>query len=580
MAPPLALAAALALLPSTALAASAVDPLFSCAFNGFVLSVGDAPTGFAYGVALADGTAWLEGGSLAILDAGAGAWLAPGAGLVPAGAPVLGTGADAELGAYAFLSLPWAANASAGTTLRAAASAASAASVAAADASPLFLSNFTCYTDAALAAFSLTFPDGLERLGGGPGATERPATRFPSFSADAGTALVSDAMGFVEWAGEMSEYGDKHGVGLQGFGGGRSSGPLLLFNHSQLDFGAPRRPAALVLGPGAGPGTHLVHTVLAVVPAGPSAAAAAAAPPPGHEVDPGCITASHTDKVGGGNAPGSGTGLVVQQGNASACCAACRALGDACDSYVYDTDGFAGDGHNCWPILGLTGSEQAADRVLGLAHPVRCLAQAATAPAPGAVPARGFEAGAPAASPDACCVLCATLGAAQCVAWAFEADTGLCAPLLSFAGTAPAPAARTFGAAQRAPAVLAAGVQGLAASLPPRFVVSAWLAGSQGGLSDATMRYGAALRAAARLQRTPRAQDPMRNLVSYWSDNGAYYFDGYWPKFFDNITNTAEQVFLALKAYHAELGLTVGTYQVRFPISAASVRWSPVGRPC
>ena len=219
-------------------------------------------------------------------------------------------------------------------------------------------------------------------------------------------------------------------------------------------------------------------------------------------------------------------------------------------------------GHNCWCVLGITGSIRAADRALGLAQPVFCAPQAATAPAPGAVPSRGFEAGAPAASADACCVLCATLGADACVAWAFDASANLCKPLLSFAGTAAAPASQTFGESQRKPAVLAAGVQGLAESLPPRFAVSVWLAGSQGGLSDATMHYGEALRAAARLQRTPRAQDPMRNLVSYWSDNGAFYFDGYWPLYYDNVTNTAQDIFLALKAYHQQLGLTVGTYQM------------------
>lgn len=43
---------------------------------------------------------------------------------------------------------------------------------------------------------------------------------------------------------------------------------------------------------------------------------------------------------------------------------------------------------------------------------------------------------------------------------------------------------------------------------------------------------------------------------------GAFYFDGYWPLFFSNSSNTAEDVFRALGAYHAALGLTVGTYQM------------------
>ena len=37
---------------------------------------------------------------------------------------------------------------------------------------------------------------------------------------------------------------------------------------------------------------------------------------------------------------------------------------------------------------------------------------------------------------------------------------------------------------------------------------------------------------------------------------------GYWPQFFDNVTHTAEDVFLALKAYHAALGLSLSSYQM------------------
>ena len=538
-----------------------LSSLFSCAFGGFLLTVGGPPA-FPYSVAsAATGAPWLEGGGLAIFDGsvagggpgggpGGGAWLSPGAGLAAAGAPEAGAGTDAQLGDYTYLAVAWASNRSA----------------------LAFTANFTCYAPplaqaaqaarAALAGFSLTFADGATLGGGLPGASPLPATRFPSFSASAGAAVRSPAMGFVEWAGEMSEYGNKHGSGLAGFEGGRESGPLLLFNKTALRLGGPARPAALVVGPGAGAGTHLVHTVIDIVP-GAAGAGAGAGTAASYDVDAGCVAAAHTDKQGGGNAPGSGTGLVVQQGNASACCAACRALGaGACDSWVYDTNGFAGDGHNCWPILGLTGSTpRVADRVLGLNGAVRCAPQAATA-ATGAVPAPGFEAGQPAATPDACCVICATLGAAACAAWQHDAAAGLCTPLSAFAGTAAAPAAQTFGVAQTPPAQLAAGVQGLVAALPPRFSVAVWLAGAQGGLSDATMLYGAALRAAAGLRRMPRELDATRNLISYWADNGAYYYDGYWPKFFDAVTNTAQHVFQQLKAYHAALGLTIGSYQL------------------
>ena len=519
--------------------------LFSCAFSGFMLAV-QGPPGFIYSVSsAATGAAWLEGGGLSIFDGSSGssgAWLSPGAGLVAPGAPTLGVGEDSQLGTYSFLSVDWASNSSA---LK-------------------FTANFTCYKVFSMASFSLTFADGATLGGGLPGASALPTTRFPSFDANSKAAVRSTEMGFVEWAGEMSEYGNKHGVGLANFEGGRDSGPLLLFNKSELHLGGPKTPAALVIGQGAGPGTHLVHTVIKIVP-GASAVppTAASSVSSSYDVDPSCVVAAHTDKQGGSNAPGSGTGLVVQQGNASACCAACRALGaSACDSYVYDTNGFAADGHNCWPILGLTGSTpRVVDRVLGLNGAVRCAPQASTA-ATGSVPVPGFEAGQQASTPDACCVICATLGAASCVAWQHDAASGLCTPLSAYAGTASAPAAQTFGVAQTPPAQLSAGVQGLAVALPPRFCVSVWLAGSQSGLSDAMMHYGEALRSAADLRRVPRDLDATRNLLSYWSDNGAFYYDGYWPKFFDAATNTAQQVFQQLKAYHAALGLTIGAYQM------------------
>ncbi len=119
-----------------------------------------------------------------------------------------------------------------------------------------------------------------------------------------------------------------------------------------------------------------------------------------------------------------------------------------------------------------------------------------------------------------------------------------------------------FGVAVVPPVLLAAGVQGAIASLPPRFRVTTLLAASGAGATEAVLAYGRALRDAAGVVRLPRERDAMRNLISYWSDNGAYYFDGYWPLFFNATTNTAQDVFNALKAYHAELGLTIGTVQL------------------
>ena len=45
------------------------------------------------------------------------------------------------------------------------------------------------------------------------------------------------------------------------------------------------------------------------------------------------------------------------------------------------------------------------------------------------------------------------------------------------------------------------------------------------------------------------------------SDNGAFYEDDHWARFFTP-THTPEMIFNQLKAYHAELGINVGTYQL------------------
>ena len=536
-----------------ALATSSVTPaslggveLFRCAFDAFVLSVSNVtgPPFFPYVVTSLSGAPWLENGSISVFGGNGGnELLSPGNGLQP-GPAVVGAGSDAALGPYTFLSVPWA---GASVSIRA---------------------NFTCFTDFRVAAFVRTWPAGAAVLRN-PGGDAAPSSHFPQFSAQAGTALRSDTIGFVEWAGEMDSYGNNHGVGLRGYGGGRQSGPLLLYNVSEAVPGKSRAQA-LVLGPGAGDGTHLVHGILGVVadpaPAAGAAAAAAAALGGGAArvaIAPGCSGVPHTDEVGSHNAPGSGGGMLVQAGNASACCAACAALGlAACDSWVYDTDGTAG-GNNCWPLQGIRGSKQGmTDRQLGIMWDVPCVPEEDIAPVASA-PADGFADGLPAENAGACCVACATLGADACAAWLFNGS--VCWPLANVSGTRAAPG-QTFGVAVVRPAVLAAGVQAYIAALPPGFTSTFYLAGSSpapiGGLNDAVYHYGAALRTVARVERMPREADRMRNVLSYWSDNGAFYFDGYWPLFFDAQRNTAEDVFLALKAYHASLGLTIGTYQM------------------
>ena len=472
------------------LAVSGAADLFTCTFSGFTLRVGGSPP-FPYSLSTG-GAPWLEGGTLSLLHNGS--YLSPGAGLT-AGAPVAGAGVD-ELGAYTFLSVPWLAPEAA------------------------FLANFTCYSGGALAALSLHFPGGFS-FGGSLGAEA--AARFPLFfAAGENSTLLSPALGFVEWAGEMDSYANAHGVGMQGFGGGTQSGPLLLFNASELVPGASK-PHALVLGPGGGAGAHVAHGVVNLLPAH---APARGAPAAAAACDP-ATWAPHTDEVGANPAPGFEGGVMVAAGQPAACCAVCATAGlSVCDSWVFDTDGTAG-GANCWPLLGIKSSKQVGDRMLGVMAPAECDAPAPAAAPATSTPADGFAAGVGNSSAAACCAVCGALGSA-CTAWAFDAPSATCFPLKAAAGSAPAAPGRAW-ARKKAPSMwLAAGVQGEITNLPPRFTSKWRLVGSATGINDAVMAYGGALKAAAPGggRKLPKEEDAMRNLNTYWSDNGAFYFDG------------------------------------------------------
>lgn len=430
---------------------------FSCVFGEgaeFLLTVDGAPP-FSYAVSSSSsGAVWLDGGSIAISQNGS--MLTPANNLSVSGPVSCGDGIDPTLGVYSYLSVPWVAETAASGSTR-------------------IVANFTCFRDYNLAALSAHFPDGASGVatlppqamgsGGLDGGNARPSLHFPSFSL---TSLLGPQMGYIEWAGEMSSYDNNHGVGLSAYKGGQKSGPLCLFNKTQLVPGTSK-PASLVLGPGLGDGAFIAHQILGVVPdpagtGGPTATA-------------GCTFAPHTDEVGSSNAPGSGEGIVVQAGNASACCAACAALGaENCDSWVYDTDGEAG-GNNCWPLIGIKGSKQGmSDRALGIMWtPPACASggiQNGTAAAGGgSTPSEGFEAGSPVASAGECCVLCATLGVGACAAWTYEEEaptSPLCFPLLSWNGTVARPNA-SFGIAGPRPQVLAGGPQGYIESYPAGF---------------------------------------------------------------------------------------------------------------
>eukprot|EP00054_Salpingoeca_dolichothecata_P014978 m.85361 g.85361 ORF g.85361 m.85361 type:complete len:885 (+) comp21264_c0_seq1:72-2726(+) len=64
-------------------------------------------------------------------------------------------------------------------------------------------------------------------------------SEFPSFNASASSYLAQ--LGFVTWAGRFSHDKSLHGIGLEGFLGGSSGGPLVLFEPDQV------QPSTLVL---------------------------------------------------------------------------------------------------------------------------------------------------------------------------------------------------------------------------------------------------------------------------------------------------------------------------------------------
>ena len=173
-------------------------------------------------------------------------------------------------------------------------------------------------------------------------------------------------------------------------------------------------------------------------------------------------------------------------------------------------------GANCWPLLGIKGSKQVSDRLLGIMFPAECDGPSpSTAPA-SSTPSAGFEGGLANSTSATCCTICATLGAA-CSAWVLD-SSGTCFPLTKAAGSVPKPGA-SWARKRAASKWLAAGVQGEIAYLPPRFTSKWLLAGSATGLNDAVFKYGAALKDAAPGggAKLKKEADPLRNLMTYWS---------------------------------------------------------------
>lgn len=115
---------------------------------------------------------------------------------------------------------------------------------------------------------------------------------------------------------------------------------------------------------------------------------------------------------------------------------------------------------------------------------------------------------------------------------------------------------------------LVGGPQGHITSLPIGYTYSFTILGSPYGITNITYNYGSVMRTyygtwkiGGYVQDIQSSiVDPLTYILSYWTDNGAYYFGGYWSNYL-NSTNNGNTIFPALYEYHQSNGLTIGTYQ-------------------
>ncbi len=122
-----------------------------------------------------------------------------------------------------------------------------------------------------------------------------------------------------------------------------------------------------------------------------------------------------------------------------------------------------------------------------------------------------------------------------------------------------------------APQRLVLGPYSTIEAVPAGFASEVGLFASSGGVSQATLQWGAALQVAYGTQRLPTSRDVLNGKLSYWSDNGATLFQSYWDHHCPtrncsavstpNGTN-AENTFMALKAYHTEEAIPAAIYQL------------------
>ena len=112
---------------------------------------------------------------------------------------------------------------------------------------------------------------------------------------------------------------------------------------------------------------------------------------------------------------------------------------------------------------------------------------------------------------------------------------------------------------------LVIGPLGTAQSIPVGYTSSAGIWASSEGINAATFEWGAALRTAYGTRRIPVSRDVLNDKLSYWSDNGATYFQSWWDTHCNrhcNASYNAATQFEALKEYHESVGLPFALYQL------------------
>ena len=108
-------------------------------------------------------------------------------------------------------------------------------------------------------------------------------------------------------------------------------------------------------------------------------------------------------------------------------------------------------------------------------------------------------------------------------------------------------------------------------SVPAGFASEVGLLASSGGVSQATLQWGALLQRAYGTQRLPGSRDILNAKLSYFSDNGATLFQSYWDHHCPTRNcsaeatppgTNAENTFIALKAYHTAQRIPAALYQL------------------